>query len=113
MLISFLDLASRGGRDGALLIVTRTDFTISFLLLPLVGIVLGVNFEDIFDLSVLVFWSVLSYTSPPVWKQRSRSETTSELYKPTFLATHLIAVLQPSEYFVFHDGDTPIQLSLP
>ena len=54
-LISFLDLASRKGRGKALLIVTRTDFAISFLLLLLVGIVLGVNFEDIFDLSVLVF----------------------------------------------------------
>ena len=31
----------------------------------------------------------------------------------TFLATRLIAVLQPSRYSVFHDGDTPIQLSLP
>ena len=31
----------------------------------------------------------------------------------TFLATHLMAVLQPSGYSVFHSGDTPIQLSLP
>ena len=31
----------------------------------------------------------------------------------TFLATHLIAVLQLSGYSVFHGGDTPIQLSLP
>ena len=31
----------------------------------------------------------------------------------TFLATHLMAVLQPSGYSVFHDGDTPIQLGLP
>ena len=31
----------------------------------------------------------------------------------TFLATHLMAVLQPSEYYVFHGGDTPIQLGLP
>ena len=31
----------------------------------------------------------------------------------TFLATCLMAVLQPSGYSVFHDGDTPIQLSLP
>ena len=88
MLISFLDLASRGGRGGALLIVTGTDFAISFLLLPLVRIVLRVNFEDIFDLSVLVFWSVLSYASPPVWKQHSRSETTSEPYKPAFYGGH-------------------------
>ena len=30
----------------------------------------------------------------------------------TFLTTHLIAVLQPSRYSVFHDRDTPIQLGL-
>jgi len=31
----------------------------------------------------------------------------------TFLATRLMAVLQPSGYSVFHGGDTPIQLGLP
>jgi len=31
----------------------------------------------------------------------------------TFLTTHLMVVLQPSGYSVFHGGDTPIQLSLP
>ena len=31
----------------------------------------------------------------------------------TFLATCLRAVLQPSEYSIFHGGDTPTQLSLP
>ena len=31
----------------------------------------------------------------------------------TFLATHLMAVLQPSGYSIFHGRDTPIQLSLP
>jgi len=30
-----------------------------------------------------------------------------------FLTTHLMAVLQPSRYSVFHGRDTPIQLSLP
>ena len=30
----------------------------------------------------------------------------------TFLVTHLMAVLQPFGYSVFHSGDTPIQLSL-
>jgi len=30
----------------------------------------------------------------------------------TFLTTHLIAVLQPSRYSVFHGGDTSIQLGL-
>ena len=31
----------------------------------------------------------------------------------TFLAMHLIAVLQPSRYSIFHSRDTPIQLGLP
>ena len=31
----------------------------------------------------------------------------------TFLATRLMAVLQPSRYSVFHGRDIPIQLSLP
>ena len=31
----------------------------------------------------------------------------------TFLAIHLIAVLQPSGYSVFHGRDTPVQLGLP
>jgi len=35
-LTSFLDLAGRGERGGALLMVIGTDFGISFLLLPLV-----------------------------------------------------------------------------
>jgi len=30
-----------------------------------------------------------------------------------FFATHLMAVLQPSGYSVFHGGNTPIQLGLP
>ena len=31
----------------------------------------------------------------------------------TFLATHLMAVLQPSGYSIFYGRDTPIQLGLP
>ena len=42
----------------------------------------------------------LNHTSPPSMAA-------------TFLATRLMAVLQPSGYSVFHGGDTPIQLSLP
>jgi len=30
----------------------------------------------------------------------------------TFLATCLLAMLQPSRYSIFHGGDTPIQLGL-
>ena len=30
----------------------------------------------------------------------------------TFLTAHLMAVLQPSGYFIFYSGDTPIQLGL-
>ena len=39
----------------------------------------------------------LNHTSPP-------------FMAATFLATHFMAVLQPSRYSVFHDRDTPIQL---
>jgi len=55
------------------------------------------------------------YTSPPIWKLHPCSDIISELYKPAFhfLATYLMAVLQSSKYFVFHGGDTPIQLGLP
>ena len=42
----------------------------------------------------------LNHTSPPSMAA-------------TFLATRLMTVLQPSGYSVFHDRDTPIQLSLP
>jgi len=54
-LISFLDLARRGGRGGALLMVTETDFGLSFLLLLFIGEVLGINLDEIFYLRVLVF----------------------------------------------------------
>jgi len=54
-LISFLVLAGSGGRGGALLMVTGVDSGISFLVLPLDGGVLGVNFAEILDLRVLVF----------------------------------------------------------
>ena len=38
-------------------------------------------------------------------------DVTSKIYKPTFLATHLMAVLQPSGYFVFHDRVNPVSIS--
>ena len=51
-------------------------------------------------------------------KLHPRGDATSEPTSPsstaaTFLATCLMAVLQPSGYSIFHGGDTPIQLSLP
>jgi len=49
--------------------------------------------------NILMVKPPLNYTSPPSMVA-------------TFLAIHLIAVLQPSRYSVFHDRDTPIQLSL-
>ena len=58
---------------------------------------------------------ILSYTSPPIWKLhlcRVKHTSLSSMVA-TFLTTHLMAVLQPSGYSVFHDGDTPIQLGLP
>ena len=56
--ISFLDLAGRGGRGGALLIVTGDGLDTSFLGLPVGGGMRGVNLDEILFLSVLVFWSV-------------------------------------------------------
>jgi len=58
MFTSFLVLAGRGGGGGALLIVTGTDLEGSFLELPFGAGMRGVNFAEIFDLRVLVFWSV-------------------------------------------------------
>ena len=60
----------------------------------------------------------LSYASPPIQKLHPCGEVTSKHTSPpstvaTFLATRLMAVLQPSGYSVFHSGDTPIQLGLP
>ena len=46
-------------------------------------------------------------------KLHPHGDATSEPYKPTFLATSLMAVLQPSGYSIFHSRDTLIQLSLP
>jgi len=60
MLISFFDLAGKGGRGGALLMVTGVDFGISFLLLLLeagAGI-FGVNFDEILALRVFDLLSV-------------------------------------------------------
>ena len=59
VLISVLDLAGSGeGGGGAFSIETETSLAISFLLLFLLGITLGVNLEDIFTLRVLVLLSI-------------------------------------------------------
>jgi len=65
-LISFLDLAGKGGRGGALLMVTGVDLGISFLLLLFGAGILGVNLDDILALRVLVLLSVCktSYFAP-------------------------------------------------
>jgi len=54
-LISFLVLAGRGVRGGALLMVIGVDLGVSFLVLPLDRGVLGVKFAEILDLRVFVF----------------------------------------------------------
>ena len=65
-LISFLDLAGKGERGGALLMVTRVDLGISFLLLPFGAGTLGVNLAAILALRMLVLLSVCktSYFAP-------------------------------------------------
>ena len=66
VLISFLDLASKGGRGGALLIVAGVGLGRSFLLLPFDVGVFGVNLDEILALRVLVLLSVYntSYLAP-------------------------------------------------
>ena len=58
ILISFLVLAGRGGEGRTLLIVTGTNFAMSFLLLLCCGIVLRVNFGETLALKVLALLSV-------------------------------------------------------
>jgi len=58
VLISFLDLAGKGGRGGALLIVTGVGLGRSFLLLLFDVRILGVNLDEILALRVLVLLSV-------------------------------------------------------
>ncbi len=68
---------------------------------------------------IYLFIVQVSYTSLPVQKTTSPvvmpppNHTSLPSTAATFLATHLMAVLQLSGYSVFHGGDTPIQLSLP
>ena len=54
----------------------------------------------------------LSGNNVPAVKPPS-NHTSLPFIVATFLATCLMAVLQPSGYSVFHGRDTPIQLSLP
>lgn len=56
--ISFFDLAGRGGRGGALLMVTGVGLGTSLLELPAEWGIRGVNLADIFFLRELVPWSV-------------------------------------------------------
>ena len=69
------------------------------------------------NIRILIFLSrkslSLSYASPLIRKLHPCGDVTSKIYKPIFLATRLMAVLQPSGYSIFHGGDTPIQLGLP
>ena len=70
------------------------------------------------SLALISGWCYMSYTSPLVWKYIPAVESPPNHTSPPpmaaiFLATRLMAVLQPSGYSVFHSGDTPIQLGLP
>ena len=77
--------------------------------------------KDLFNLKILFFYlyklhvickstcpeNYIPVVMPPL------NPTSPPSTAATFLATHLMTVLQPSRYSVFHGGDTPIQLSLP
>ena len=58
MLTLLLDLSGSGERGGTFSIEIGTGLAISFLLLFLLGVALGVNLEEIFALRVLVLLSV-------------------------------------------------------
>ena len=84
----------------------RTEFS-KFCFFLFLNIISSTNFPTIYHMQVhlsgnyiLTVISSPNYTSPP---------STVAI----FLTTCLPAVLQPSGYFVFHGGDTPIWLSLP
>ena len=60
----------------------------------------------------------LSYASLPVQKLHPCSNIISNYTSlpsmvATFLTTHLMVVLWPSRYFIFHGRDTPIWIGLP
>ena len=59
----------------------------------------------------LSLWKSVSW----LWRYKLNEvcDTSSPSTVATFLATHLMAVLQPSGYSIFHGRNTPIQLSLP
>ena len=54
----------------------------------------------------------LSRNNIPAVKPPSNHTSLSSI-AATFLATHLMAVLQSSGYSIFYDKDTSIQLGLP
>ena len=74
---------------------------------------LNLAFPDINLYSIIVIYksTCLENYIPAVMPPLNHTSPPSTV--ATFLATRLMAVLQPSGYSVFHDGDTPIQLSLP
>jgi len=65
------------------------------------------NGTDICHIQVYLFGNNVPAVKPPL-NHTSPSSTAA-----TFLTTHLMAVLQPSRYSIFHSGDTSIQLGLP
>jgi len=88
----------------------KTSFSVYVLLIQIPSQGFWVNLIGLQRLSPK--GEILSYASPPIWKLHPHGEIISKTYKPTFFATHLMAVLQPSRYSVFHGGNTPIQLGL-
>ena len=71
VLTSLLDLSGSGGRGGAFSIEIGTGLAISFLLLFLLGMALGVNLEEIFALRVLVLLLV--------WRESYLASYTDEI----------------------------------
>ena len=79
VLISFLDLAGKGERGGALLIVAGVGLERSFLLLLFNVRVLGVNLDEILALRVLVLLSVYNTFHLALYTTKMKFQMTSPM----------------------------------
>ena len=106
VLISFLDLAGKGERGGALLIVAGVGLEIFFLLLLFDVRVLGVNLDKILALRVLVLLSVYnmsylaSYTTEMKFQMASPMPLRSLRSFAMLLFTYLLRIYLAKKFRV-------------
>ena len=70
------------------------------------------NFLSLLRIAVTVIYKSTHLGTTSLWWNHLPKLTSLPSMVTTFLATCLMVVLHPSRYSVFHNGDTPIQLSL-